>query len=138
VQVGAVAPLARALGVARDLLDADRGEGSADAVLAGLARTRHRAMWPWETPGQSTATGILDDETYDWRAVLAAVLGSGGDAVVVDEADLVTANQLARWGTGLDLDHTATAGLAGLLADVRAGRVPVGTRSAVLLTGTRR
>ncbi len=27
-------------------------------------------MWPWEPPGQSVATGILDDETYDWAAVL--------------------------------------------------------------------
>ena len=41
---------------------------------AALRRTprRHRAefMWPWETEPHSVAHGILDDETYDWLAVV--------------------------------------------------------------------
>jgi threonine synthase len=136
VQARTVAPLARALAVARELM-AGAG-GSAQHVLTALAGERHRAMWPWASPGTSAATGILDDETYDWRAVLGAVIDSGGDVVTVDEAQLDAANQLAREATGLDVDHTGTAGLAGLLADRDAGRLPGDSRSAVLLTGARR
>ena len=38
-------------------------------------------MWPREPEPRSIADGILDDETYDWRALLTAVHDSGGRAL---------------------------------------------------------
>ena len=58
------------------------------AVRAGLARAAaHRSafMQPWGQPPQSVATGILDDETYDWRAVVEGMLLTGGQPLVVSE-----------------------------------------------------
>ena len=64
----------------------------ADA-LAEIAHQRSRFMWPWETEPRSVADGILDDETYDWLAVVRAMLASGGRPIVVDEATLVEAER---------------------------------------------
>ncbi len=83
---------------------------------------RHRAqfMWPWEVEPHSIAHGILDDETYDWAAVVEGMLRTGGYPLVVEERTLTDANALARDLTGVDVDHTGSAGLAGLL-DLLAG-----------------
>jgi threonine synthase len=115
-----------------------------DAVRAhpgGLAYARtHRSefMWPWETPPESVAHGILDDETYDWAAVCEALSATGGDAVVVDEEMLRSANALGRNETGIPADPTGTSGLAGLLALREAGAVGGDERVAVLFTGVDR
>ena len=53
-------------------------------------------MWPWESEPKSIATGILDDETYDWLAVVGGMLRSGGRPVVVYEERLAEANELGR------------------------------------------
>jgi threonine synthase len=95
-------------------------------------------MWPWETAPRSIAHGILDDETYDWLAVVRAMLRTGGRSLVVDEATLADANDLATRTTGIPADETGTAGLAGVLALQREGRVPATGRIAVLFTGARR
>ena len=91
--------------------------------LRRVANRRSRYMWPWEIEPVSIAHGILDDETYDWLAVVRAMLATGGRAVVVDEPALREANALARWATGIDADETGTAGVAGLLALARGGFV---------------
>ena len=115
-----------------------------DAVRAapgGLPFARaHRSafMRPWETAPRSVAHGILDDETYDWAAVVGAMLDTGGDALVVDEATLREANVAARAATGIDVDHTGSSGLAGLVALRDAGAVADGERVAVLFTGVDR
>ncbi len=92
-------------------------------------------MWPWEPPGTSVATGILDDEAYDWASVVDALLRTGGTALAVGEDDLRRANDLARSATGIDVDPTGSAGLAGLVAlrDTRA--ISRHARAAVLFTG---
>jgi threonine synthase len=97
---------------------------------------RHRSefMWPWEWEPHSVAHGILDDETYDWAAVAEGMLATGGTAVVVDEQTLDDANALAR-ETGIDVDHTGSAGFAGLCALRAAGDVGGDERVAVLFTG---
>jgi threonine synthase len=107
-------------------------------LLTGVARHRSGYMWPWEPEPHSVAHGILDDETYDWLAVVRGMLATGGDALVVDEAVLRDANELAASATGIDVDHTGSAGLAGLLALARAGALRPDARIGVLFTGARR
>ena len=113
------------------------GPGELEAALHQAARHRSQFMWPWEHPPRSIATGILDDETYDWLAVVGGMLATGGRPVVVGEEGLLEANGLAR-KAGLDADATGTAGLAGLLELVAGGLVARHERVVVLLTGARR
>jgi threonine synthase len=94
---------------------------SVETALTFAAHHRADFMWPWEEAPHSVAHGILDDETYDWQAVVAGMLRTGGTPLVVDEATLEAANDLARVTTGIDVDHTGSAGLAGLLQLSRGG-----------------
>jgi threonine synthase len=102
--------------------------------LRRAARERSRYMWPWEGGGQSAATGILDDETYDWWAVVRGMIKSGGFPVVLEEETLLRAHALARRHT--DVSATGAAGLAGAfqlsLADASAMS---GETVAVIFTG---
>jgi threonine synthase len=106
--------------------------------LAWIARHRSRFMWPWETEPHSVATGILDDETYDWMAVVTAMLETGGEPIVVDEGTLTRANGLAVEATGIDVDPTGSAGLAGVLALLQRGVIGADETVGVLFTGIRR
>ncbi len=129
-------PLVRALRAIQS--EATTRGVTVEEVLDEVGRRRSAAMWPWGGEPHSVASGILDDETYDWRALLGAVVASGGDALAVDEATLERANALGRSATGIDVDHTGTAGLAGLLAAADRGEVPAGSSAVVLFTGARR
>jgi threonine synthase len=106
--------------------------------LARVPLDRARFMWPWETEPHSIAGGILDDETYDWFAVVRAMLLSGGYPVVVPESSVEEANRIGRATTGIDVDHTGSAGLAGLIDLRRRGEVDPGEAVGVLFTGIRR
>ncbi len=105
------------------------------AGIAYAARHRHEFMWPWETTPRSIAHGILDDETYDWLAVVEGMLATGGEPVVVGEEVLADANEVARVATGIAVDATGSSGLAGLIALRESGRVGDGERVGVLFTG---
>jgi threonine synthase len=118
VQTRGAFPLARAY--ERVAARVAAGE-SIDAAVAFAAHHRPDFMWPWEEAPRSVAHGILDDETYDWQAVVAGMLRTGGTPLVVDEETLEAANALARQATGIDVDHTGSAGLAGLLQVARSG-----------------
>jgi threonine synthase len=83
--------------------------------LAEAARHRSRFMWAWETAPSSLASGILDDETYDWWAVAEGMRTSGGQPVIVDEGTIARARDLAWKHTGIMASATGTAGLAGAL-----------------------
>ena len=109
--------------------------GGTAAAVRYAAHHRSEFMWPWEQEPHSVAHGILDDETYDWLAVVEGMLATGGTPLVVDEETLEQANTLARAATGVDVDHTGSAGLAGLLALRQTGRVADDERVAVLFTG---
>ena len=112
-----------------------------DAVAGAISQAVHHRsdyMWAWETEPVSIAHGILDDETYDWAAVVRAMLLTGGRSVVVDEATLTAANDLALPVVGIDADHTGTAGLAGLIQLTRDGIVRPDESVAVIFSGARR
>ena len=130
VQTEAAWPLKRAF----DLVVAH------DAPGALLYASHHRSefMWPWEQEPHSVAHGILDDETYDWLAVVDGMLTTGGTALVVGESTLERANALAREATGIAVDPTGSSGLAGLLALREAGDVGDDERVALLFTGVSR
>ncbi len=135
VQTRSVYPLKRAYDRVAARLQA--GEDR-ETALRYAATHRSRFMWPWESAPHSVAQGILDDETYDWLAVVGGMLATGGSPLVVDEALLEEANDLGRNTTGIDVDHTGSSGLAGLLALVREGAVDPEERVVVLFTGARR
>jgi threonine dehydratase len=122
VQTAGCAPLARAV---------ERSAALGGARAA--AKEWSSCMWPWETTPVSAATGILDEETYDWVGVAAGIEASGGSAIVVEENEVLAANELACAQTGITVSHTGTAGLAGLL-HVR-DEIDDGERVAVLFTG---
>jgi threonine synthase len=131
VQTEGAWPLKRAF----DALEADGGPGYS---LEYAATHRSRFMRPWETEPRSIAHGILDDETYDWLAVVEGMHATGGRPLVVDEETLATAHELGRRTTGIDVDATGSAGLAGLLALRANGEVGDGERVGVLFTGAAR
>ncbi len=105
------------------------------SALRYAAHHRSEFMWPWEQEPRSIAHGILDDETYDWFAVVEGMLATGGSPLVVAEQTLSAANALALEATPIQVDPTGSAGLAGLLALRGAGRVSDDERVAVLFTG---
>jgi len=106
--------------------------------LAYAARHRAEFMWPWESEPKSLATGILDDETYDWLAVVEAMLATGGWPIVVDERTVAAAVRVGRETTGIDADATGTASVAGLMQLLAAGVTLRDETVALLFTGARR
>jgi threonine synthase len=112
-----------------------------DLVDEELRHARaHRSLFmrPWERTPRSVAHGILDDETYDWAAVVEGMLRSGGWPLVVGEERLMEANRVGRDTTGIDVDHTGSAGLAGLMKAVALDDRLATERVAVVFTGTKR
>ncbi len=126
--------------------DPERAEYVRDQVSASLVRDElhyaatHRSefMWPWEDEPNSIATGILDDETYDWLAVVEGMLLTGGAPLVVSEDTLAAAHGLAREHTSVAADPTGTSGLAGLLELQPFGAIQPGETLGVLFTGVER
>jgi threonine synthase len=92
---------------------------AAAAARFGTDATRHwnEIMWPWEQEPVSAATGILDDETYDWIGLIENIRRSDGAVVTADEAAIARALDLVSTLTEIESDATGTAGLAGLLAN---------------------
>lgn len=131
-------PLKRAYDRFAQRLGPQPSPQTVEEELRYAATHRSEFMWPWGEEPKSVAHGILDDETYDWLAVLRGMVASGGSPVVVDEATLLEANDLAVQATGIPVDHTGSSGLAGLLRLQRAGEIGAGESVAVLFTGVRR
>jgi threonine synthase len=95
---------------------------------------RPEFMWPWENPVRSVASGLLDDETYDWVNIVRGMRESGGFPIVVTEEQLLEANRLAIEATGIRATPTGTAGLAGLLQLQHAGALDVDETLGVIFT----
>ena len=137
VQTAGAAPLVRASNL---LLERVRGSAGPDPVKEALnyARTHHsELMWPWEQEPKSIASGILDDETYDWLAVVRGILETGGEAVTVSEEQLRKAHEAANTQPNGPVSYTGSSGLAGLLELVNSAVISPGERVGVVLTGIR-
>ncbi len=137
VQTAAAHPLERAWRRVRGELVDPSDAAELARVLASAAKRRSMFMWPWETEPRSVAEGILDDETYDWLAVVRAMLETGGEPVVVDEARLVRAHELGQ-EAGYAVSATGSAGLAGLAELIAVGAVAPTERVVLLFTGIER
>jgi threonine synthase len=137
VQTEAVAPLARAWRLLHDRMQT-ASAASIDAWMAEASAHRNELMWPWEETPHSVAHGIVDDVTYDWLGVVEGMLRSGGAPIVVSEDELCRANDLARRHTTIDVDHTGSAGLAGLLHVQTQPFIRSDDTVALLFTGVRR
>jgi threonine synthase len=138
VQTCGAHPLERAHARVRALLPDEPDPGAVRRAVAQAAAHRSAFMRAWETPPRSVATGILDDETYDWRAVVEGMLLTGGRPLVVSETALVEAHALAAAATGIAVDPTGSSGLAGLPELRRSGEIGDHDRVAVLFTGRQR
>ena len=138
VQTEGAWPLRRAYDRVAARLPAGAGATDRHEALVFAATHRSAFMWPWEAEPHSIAHGILDDETYDWLAVVEGILDSGGGPLVVGEDVLARANELAVAATGLPVDPTGSSGLAGLLALREQGQIGDAERVGVLFTGVRR
>jgi len=137
VQTLGAHPLERAYRLVEGSLPATPRPADIDRALHRAASHRSGYMWPWESEPKSIATGILDDETYDWLAVVGGMLRSGGRPTVVSE-DLLAEAQHLGTDAGFSVDATGTAGLAGLLALRSEGVVGPDEKVAVLFTGAAR
>jgi threonine synthase len=138
VQTANAHPLERAYMRVRQHAGHELSPDGAVESMRWARSNRSEVMWPWESEPASVATGILDDETYDWAAVVAGMLATGGEPILVSEETLREANDLARDATGIDVDHTGSSGLAGLLERSRRERLDAEERVAVIFTGARR
>ncbi|HET7235351.1 MAG TPA: PLP-dependent lyase/thiolase [Actinomycetota bacterium] len=138
VQAAGAHPLERAYARVRQHVGYDATDERIVEAMSWARSHRSEVMWPWEEEPTSVAEGILDDETYDWAAVVAGMLATEGGPVLVSEERLREANDLARSTTGIDVSHTGSAGLAGLLELAAAGTIRPHERVGVIFTGARR
>ena len=147
VQTEACAPLARAWRRLTDDIDAESERARAHRVVVSgdatdrMQRARaetDRFMFAWEPVGESAASGILDDVTYDWMPVVSAMLRSGGWPIVVPEADIVEAHTATHATTSINADATGTAGLAGVLHWARSNDLSSVEPVVALVTGITR
>lgn len=108
-------------------------------AIAAARRHRHEHMTPWPDLPESIADGILDDETYDWAAIVEGLLETDGELVLADEEMLLRARDLVESEIGLRASATGTAGVAGVLTARAAATddAPMGPIAA-LITGVRR
>ncbi len=135
--------IAHALGVEDASMDAPLAErllapDGREAVRTAMEHARaHRSeyMWPWESAPHSVAHGILDDETYDWAALVQGMLETGGWPVIASEETLVEARDLVQRAAGIRADATGAAAVAGLLAMRREGLLAADEAVVALVTG---
>jgi threonine synthase len=136
VQTSGGSPLARAWERFVDRFPHLPDRAARNDAIAWAAGHRSMFMWPWEEEPKSAAAGILDDETYDWLAVVHGMAETGGSPIVVGEGDVIEATQIARRSTGIAVGPTGAAGLAGYLAARRFDIVAPTDKVAVLFTGS--
>ncbi len=128
---------ARADAGAARWLAAHADAAALEQAVASAAQDRAAFMWAWDSEPASLATGILDDETYDWLAIVRGMLTTGGWPVVASEHNILEAWCEGR-GEGIVASATGTAGLAGGMSLAQAGLLSPHDRVGVLFTGVDR
>lgn len=128
---------ARADATAAKWLSANVEAAEMERAIHEAAGDRARYMWPWESEPTSAASGILDDETYDWLAVVRGMLLTGGWPVIAPESNILEAWCEGR-GAGALVSATGAAGLAGAMTLGEAGLLSPQDHLAVLFTGVDR
>ena len=126
VQTEGCAPFDRAW---RKVSKSDPVQATLDYAVENAASL----MFPWEEP-QSSATGILDDVTYDWLGVMKSLLLTKGESIVVSEQHILHAHEIVT-GLGIDAEPTGSASLAGVLAALESRSISSEERVGILLTG---
>jgi threonine synthase len=119
--------------VAHRLTQPDAWEAVTNALQVAVSN-RSSHMWAWENTPASVASGILDDETYDWFALVGAMICTAGWPVVVDDDLLIEANAMS----GSRADETGTAGLAGVVALRHANVIADDENVVCIYSGVRR
>ena len=135
VQTEGAAPLHRAW--SKILAETEEGVDSEIALNRARAK-RGSYMWPWEAEPVSIATGILDDETYDWHRLVSGMIETEGSALIASEGQFRKATNLVRQVAGVNACVTGSAGLAGLLRLFQTGKVSASQRIGLIWSGIRR
>ncbi len=127
--------------VAKTLTDPSAHEAVREALSFAVT---HRAnfMTVWEDEPSSLATGILDDETYDWFALVRVMLTTGGWPIVATERQIERALELAcpepSGPECCNTDYTGASSFAGAIALADAGLLDASERIVALVTGEKR
>ena len=112
---------------------------SVEAAMQWALTHRPQVMTIWDQPS-SLATGILDDETYDWAALVRAMLMTGGWPIAVNDDHIRRAADLVNGRGDITASETGAAAVAGELAFTESyPSVAARTeRAVVTVTGVRR
>jgi len=114
------------------------GRALSSAAGNELAQHRSEFMRPLSQEPSSIATGILDDETYDWRTLIESALATKAAPITCTEERLQEAWELGNRVCDSKVSATGTAGLAGLLELRSRGELDLASKVAVLFTGVER
>ena len=128
VQTYGCAPLDRAMSLIQEKV---AESGAVEAYIHAVSHPEEY-MWPWEQEPRSIASGILDDETYDWLPIAWGIIESGGHTPVVSDKQISNALKLARKHTVIPAGPTGVSGLAGLTKTAESQPI---TNAAVFFTG---
>ena len=128
VQTYGCAPLARAMNLIREKV----AESSPREALIHAVSHPEEYMWPWEEEPRSIASGILDDETYDWLPIAWGIVESGGQTPIVSDKQIRKALKLAQKHTDIPIGPTGVSALAGL---TNLAELQTIANAAVLFTG---
>ena len=107
-----------------------------DLKAEDAAKSRKDFMYPWSNPS-SVASGILDDETYDWVELTRGMQRSGGKTLVVTDDSIRAANSYIKETHGVNACHTGSVGMAGLMT-ARKGGGEGGAPASVVFSGVDR
>lgn len=110
-----------------------------EAALQWALTHRPQVMRTWADP-HSLATGILDDEAYDWAALVRATLVTGGWPIKVTDGQIAAATLLVNANGRIAASETGAAAAAGGLAlsERVAGNATSPERIVVTVTGVKR
>ena len=132
VQANGCSPLSIAFNLIAD-------SGNPSEALSEAISNPPKYMKPWENPS-SSATGILDDITYDWLPLVWDMLlgGNVGGPISANEEDIILAKKLVAEYTDISASATGTAGLAGLIGAKKDNCISSDDSIVILLTGVDR